>query len=160
MACLPAARAAVLLAQRPHPTLYTWPPPQPHASQLALVPGAKGMQELLHHIPTWISFRETEKMEVGQQGAGGSAPEPGRECSRPGARSEWAACLRRPGIQRLLAHARRRQRQCALGPRRLRCTPLGPAQWLNRVLEKVWPYYDEAVCKTVKVRNTFELIGD
>ena len=29
-----------------------------------MVPGAKGMQELLHHIPTWISFRDTEKMEV------------------------------------------------------------------------------------------------
>ena len=27
-----------------------------------------------------------------------------------------------------------------------------PAQWLNRVLEKVWPYYDEAVCKMVKAR--------
>ena len=36
--------------------------------QLSIVPGAKGMQELLHHIPTWISFRETEKMEVGEGG--------------------------------------------------------------------------------------------
>ncbi|PSC74351.1 synaptotagmin-5-like [Micractinium conductrix] len=52
---------------------------------LAVIPGAKGMQELLHHIPTWISFRETEKME-----------------------------------------------------------------WLNRILEKVWPYYDEAICATIK----------
>ncbi|KAL4424271.1 hypothetical protein ABPG75_001572 [Micractinium tetrahymenae] len=52
---------------------------------LGVIPGAKGMQELLHHIPTWISFRETEKME-----------------------------------------------------------------WLNRILEKVWPYYDEAICKLVK----------
>lgn len=34
------------------------------AVQLAVIPGAKGMQELLHHIPTWISFRDTEKMEV------------------------------------------------------------------------------------------------
>ena len=25
-------------------------------------------------------------------------------------------------------------------------------QWLNRVVTKVWPYYDEAVCKMVKVR--------
>ena len=36
----------------------------PLPPQLAIIPGAKGMQELLHHIPTWISFRETEKMEV------------------------------------------------------------------------------------------------
>lgn len=52
---------------------------------LGVIPGAKGMQELLHHIPTWISFRETEKME-----------------------------------------------------------------WLNRILEKCWPFYDEAICKIVK----------
>lgn len=52
---------------------------------LAVIPGAKGMQELLHNIPTWISFRDTEKME-----------------------------------------------------------------WLNRILEKTWPYYDEAICKTIK----------
>lgn len=53
--------------------------------RLAMVPGQKGMQMLLHHIPTWISFRETEKVE-----------------------------------------------------------------WLNKVLEKVWPYYDRAVCAAVK----------
>ncbi|KAL4853134.1 Synaptotagmin-5 [Chlorella vulgaris] len=52
---------------------------------LALIPGAKGMQALLHHIPTWISFRDTEKME-----------------------------------------------------------------WLNRILEKAWPYYDSAICKAIK----------
>ena len=23
-------------------------------------------------------------------------------------------------------------------------------QWLNKILEKAWPYYDEAVCKQVK----------
>jgi hypothetical protein len=39
--------------------------------QLAVTPGAKGMQELLHHIPTWISFRDTEKMEVCRRVAGG-----------------------------------------------------------------------------------------
>lgn len=38
-------------------------------AQLATIPGAKGMQELLHNIPSWISFRDTEKMEVGAGGA-------------------------------------------------------------------------------------------
>ena len=28
-----------------------------------MIPGAKGLQSLLHCIPTWISFRETERME-------------------------------------------------------------------------------------------------
>lgn len=32
--------------------------------QLAMVPGTKGIMELLHHFPTWIRFRETEKVEV------------------------------------------------------------------------------------------------
>jgi len=32
-------------------------------ARLAMIPGAKGMQTLLHQIPTWISFSETEKME-------------------------------------------------------------------------------------------------
>lgn len=28
-----------------------------------MIPGAKGIQAMAHHIPSWISFRDTEKME-------------------------------------------------------------------------------------------------
>ena len=31
--------------------------------RLAMVPGKKGVQALLHHIPTWLSFTDVEKME-------------------------------------------------------------------------------------------------
>lgn len=54
-------------------------------SRIAMIPGNKGMQALLHQIPSWISFSDTEKME-----------------------------------------------------------------WLNAILEKVWPFYDEAICAMVK----------
>jgi len=30
---------------------------------MAMIPGAKGIQALLHHIPSWLSFSDTEKME-------------------------------------------------------------------------------------------------
>ena len=33
------------------------------AQRLAMIPGAKGIQSLVHHLPSWISFSETEKME-------------------------------------------------------------------------------------------------
>jgi hypothetical protein len=33
------------------------------AQRLAMIPGAKGIQTLVHHLPTWISFSETEKVE-------------------------------------------------------------------------------------------------
>ena len=28
-----------------------------------MIPGAKGIQSLVHHIPSWLSFSPTEKME-------------------------------------------------------------------------------------------------
>jgi hypothetical protein len=31
--------------------------------RLAMIPGAKGIQYLCHHIPSWISFSDTEKVE-------------------------------------------------------------------------------------------------
>ena len=31
-------------------------------------------------------------------------------------------------------------------------------QWLNRILEKVWPYYDEAICATIKVGATYRRV--
>lgn len=31
--------------------------------QLAMIPGAKGIQSLVHHIPSWINFSKTEKVE-------------------------------------------------------------------------------------------------
>ena len=33
------------------------------SQRLAMIPGAKGIQSLVHHLPSWISFSETEKME-------------------------------------------------------------------------------------------------
>ena len=39
--------------------------PAPCCPQLAAIAGARGLQEVLHHIPTWLSFRDTEKVEVG-----------------------------------------------------------------------------------------------
>lgn len=33
------------------------------AQRLAMIPGAKGIQALIHHIPSWISFSDTEKVE-------------------------------------------------------------------------------------------------
>jgi len=33
------------------------------SQRLAMIPGAKGIQRLVHHIPSWISFSDTEKME-------------------------------------------------------------------------------------------------
>ena len=33
------------------------------SQRLAMIPGAKGIQSLIHHIPSWISFSDTEKME-------------------------------------------------------------------------------------------------
>ena len=33
------------------------------SQRLAMIPGAKGIQSLIHHLPGWISFSETEKME-------------------------------------------------------------------------------------------------
>ena len=105
-------------------------PLAPHVppAQLATIPGAKGMQELLHHIPTWISFRETERMEV-RGGRGGPAWHGTRR----------SACY-------APAHACAPVVTTACRPTRMR------AQWLNRILEKAWPYYDEAICKMVKVR--------
>jgi hypothetical protein len=38
-------------------------PPTRCLPQLAMIPGAKGIQQLLHHLPSWLSFRETEKVE-------------------------------------------------------------------------------------------------
>lgn len=32
--------------------------------QLRITPGRKGMQQLLHKIPTWLDFADTEKLEV------------------------------------------------------------------------------------------------
>ncbi|GAB4813385.1 hypothetical protein N2152v2_000431 [Parachlorella kessleri] len=54
-------------------------------SRLAAIAGVKAMQQLLHQVPTWISFREQEKVE-----------------------------------------------------------------WLNAILAKAWPYYDAAICATIK----------
>lgn len=53
--------------------------------RLAMIPGKKGAQALLHHIPNWLSFSDVEKME-----------------------------------------------------------------WLNRIVEQAWPYYDKAICEEVK----------
>lgn len=33
------------------------------SQRLAMIPGAKGIQSLIHHLPAWISFSDTEKME-------------------------------------------------------------------------------------------------
>lgn len=52
---------------------------------LAMVPGKKGTQYLLHNIPMWLNYSDLEKME-----------------------------------------------------------------WLNRIVEQAWPYYDKAICDEIK----------
>lgn len=52
---------------------------------LAMIPGKKGTQYLLHNIPMWLDYSEVEKME-----------------------------------------------------------------WLNRIVEQAWPYYDKAICDEIK----------
>lgn len=55
------------------------------SDRLAMIPGKKGTQALLNHIPAWLNFSDIEKME-----------------------------------------------------------------WLNKIVEKSWPYYDAAICQEIK----------
>lgn len=126
-----------------HPTTFQHQPlPCCLPVQLSIIPGAKGMQELLHHIPTWISFRETEKMEV--RGRGQQAH--GCRCTCRAMGESQLGMLW--GCLPLIAAGCEATARNMLALSASHCPP----QWLNRVLEKAWPYYDEAICKMVKVR--------
>lgn len=108
----PACAIAALARTRTCSRASACPTPLPArlpAPQLAVIPGAKGMQELLHNIPTWISFRDTEKMEVGQ-GVGVA-------CCHGG-----GGGMRRATVLRTCMRARRRQAPAACPATQIPCS--------------------------------------
>ena len=114
---------------------------QSDVAQLNVYPGLKGLKELLGDVPSWVSYEEKERVEVralspyGRYAKAHMQHMLGKAYQGQHAKLRLCKASARTSFQRrLLTHC-----------------PSVLVQWLNSTLRQMWPYYDAAVCATVKV---------